>query len=146
VKVEGTHKLAAPRARVFALLVDPRVLARALPGCEKLEPAGPDTFRVKMTLGLAALSGHYEGTVRLSEQKPPERLTITLASRGPWGFVDGAGTLELEEKKGATSVRYTGEVKVGGLLASVGSRLLDGAARMVLGQFFQNLEKEIRAS
>jgi 2-furoyl-CoA dehydrogenase large subunit len=143
VKVEGTQKLAAARARVFALLVDPAALARALPGCERLEPAGPDSFRVQMKLGLAALSGKYEGTVRLSEQKPPERLTITLASRGPWGFADGAGTLELEEKKGETTVRYTGEVKVGGLLASVGGRLLDGAARMVIAQFFQNLEKEI---
>lgn len=142
MKVEGRHALASPRERVFQALTDPATVARLLPGCEKLESAGPDTYRVKMKLGLAALSGAYEGTVKLSEPRPPEHLRLTVSSRGPWGFVDGDGTLDLIEQGGQTEVRYAGELKVGGMIASVGQRLLDGAARMVLGQFFKNLEKE----
>jgi hypothetical protein len=143
VKIEGTHHLAAPRERVYAALVDPAVLARAMPGCEKLEPKGADAFEVKLKLGLGGLRGAYQGTVKLSEQRPPSHLKLLLASRGPWGFADGTGTIELAEAKGETTVRYAGEVKVGGMLAAVGQRLLDAAARMVLGQFFQSLEREL---
>ena len=142
MKVEGSHTLAAPRERVFQALTDPATVARLLPGCEKLEPAGADTFRVKMKLGLAALSGAYEGTVKLSEQRPPEHLRLSVASRGPWGFADGDGTLDLVEAGDRTEIRYAGELKIGGMIASVGQRLLDAAARMVIGQFFQSLERE----
>lgn len=146
MKVEGSYTLAAPRQRVYQLLTDPTALAKALPGCEQLEPAGADTFRVRMKLGLAALSGSYQGTVTLSEQRPPEQLRLTMVSRGPWGFAEGGGTLALAEQAGQTTVNYVGELKVGGMIASIGQRLLDGAARMIIGQFFKNLEKEIGGS
>lgn len=142
MKIEGTHTLAAPRERVFQALTNPATVAKLLPGCEKLEPAGADTFRVKMKLGLAALSGAYEGTVKMSEQRPPEHLRLAVSGRGPWGFADGDGTLTLEEQGGQTVIHYAGELKVGGMIASVGQRLLDGAARMVINQFFQSLERE----
>ena len=143
MKIEGSHTLAAARNRVYQLVTDPQALAKALPGCEKLEPTGADTFQVKMKLGVAALSGSYQGTVKLSEQRPPAHLRLTINSRGPWGFADGDGTLILEEADGQTVVRYAGEVKVGGTMAAVGQRLLEGAARLVINQFFQNLEKEV---
>ena len=142
MKIEGSHTLAAPRERVFQALTNPATVAKLLPGCETLAPAGADTFRVKMKLGLAALSGAYEGTVKLSEQRPPEHLRLSVASRGPWGFAEGEGALDLVEQGGKTEVRYAGELKVGGMIASVGQRLLDAAARMVINQFFQSLERE----
>lgn len=145
MKIEGTQTLAASRERVYQLLTDPTTLVKALPGCEQLEPAGPDTFRVKIKLGLAALSGSYEGTVKLSERRPPEQLRLTINSRGRWGFADGDGTLSLEEQSEQTLVRYSGEVKVGGMIAAVGQRLLDGAARKVIGDFFRNLAREAGA-
>ncbi len=142
MKVEGTATLVAPRKRIYQLLTDPKLLAKSLPGCEKLEPAGKDTYQVTMKLGIGALSGSYQGTVKLSEQKPPERLRLTLSSRGSWGFAEGDGRLVFEEKDGETSVRYTGELKVGGVVAAVGQRLIDAAARKVIAEFFQNLERE----
>ncbi|MBI2956723.1 MAG: carbon monoxide dehydrogenase subunit G [Acidobacteria bacterium] len=145
MKIQGNQTITAPREKVFRVLVDPQAIARLLPGCEELEPAGADTYDVKLKLGIAALSGSYQGTVKLAEQRPPERLRLEVTSRGPWGFADGAGTLELEEKKGKTLVHYAGEVKVGGMIASIGQRLLEGAARLVIGQFFKNLEKEASA-
>lgn len=143
MKIEGTHTVAAPRQRVYQVMIDPAALAKALPGCERLEASAPDTFRLKMKLGLAALSGSYQGTVKLSQRRPPEHLRLTLNGRGPWGFAEGDGTLTLSEQDGKTSVRYEGEVRVGGMIASVGQRLLGGAARMVIGQFFQNLDREV---
>jgi hypothetical protein len=145
MKIEGSHTLAAPRQRVYELLTDHHALAKLLPGCEKLEPAGADTYSVTMKLGIAALSGSYQGRVRLSEQKPPEGLRLSVQARAPGGVAEGSGSLELKEKGGKTTVHYAGEVKVSGLLASVGQRLLDSAAKMVIAQFFKNLEKELAA-
>lgn len=143
MKIEGSHALAAPRQQVYELLTDPKRLAQALPGCEKLEPKGAGTFEVKMRLGIASLSGSYSGTVKLSEQKPPESLRLSVQARAPGGVAEGSGILQLKEKGGKTTVHYAGEVKVSGLLASVGQRLLDSAARMLIAQFFKNLEKEL---
>src|SRR3990167_7418284 len=120
MKIEGSHTLAAPRDRLSRPPPTPATVAKLLPGCETLAPAGADTFRVKMKLGLAALSGAYEGTVKLSEQRPPEHLRLSVAGRGPWGFADGDGTLDLVEAGGRTEIRYAGELKVGGMIASVG--------------------------
>ena len=143
MKIEGSHSLAAPRPRVYEVLTDHVALARLMPGCEKLEPAGAGTYTVKMKLGIAALSGSYQGTVKLSEQKPPESLRLSVQARAPGGIAEGSGALQLEEKAGRTTVHYAGEVKVSGMLASVGQRLLDLAAKMVIAQFFKNLEKEL---
>lgn len=142
MKIQGTQTVNASRERVFGAVVDPTIIAKLLPGCEKLEPVGEDTYRVKMKLGLGAVSGSYQGTVRVSEKQPPERLRLTVNGRGPWGFAEGDGTLTLTEEGGGTKIEYAGELKVGGMIASVGQRLLDAAAKMVIGQFFKNLEKE----
>ncbi len=142
MKIQGTQTVNASRERVFGAVVDPTIIAKLLPGCEKLEPVGEDTYRVKMKLGLGAVSGSYQGTVRVSEKQPPERLRLTVNGRGPWGFAEGDGTLTLTEEGGGTKIEYAGELKVGGMIASVGQRLFDAAAKMVIGQFFKNLEKE----
>jgi hypothetical protein len=144
MRIEGSHTLAAPRQRVYEILTDHQALVKLLPGCEKLEPAGTDTYTVKMKLGIAALSGSYQGTVKLSDQKPPESLRLSVQARAPGGVAEGSGTLNLTEKAGKTTVQYAGEVEVSGLLASVGQRLLDSAAKMVIGQFFKNLERELQ--
>jgi carbon monoxide dehydrogenase subunit G len=96
-----------------------------------------------MKLGIAALSGSYQGKVKLSDQKPPESLRLAVQARAPGGIAEGAGTLKLAEKADKTTVHYAGEAKVSGMLASVGQRLLESAAKMVIAQFFKNLEKEL---
>jgi len=142
VNLQGEVSIPAPSERVWVHLTDVDLLARSLPGCEKLEPEGEGTYRVTMKLGIGALSGSYTGTVRLSEMVPERNLRLTLQSRGPWGFVHGEGTLALTRQEGETLVRYQGELQIGGLIASVGQRLLEGAARMVINQFFQNIARQ----
>ncbi len=139
MKIEGIETLAASRDRIYQILTDPIALSKALPGCEELVPVGNGTFQVKIKLGLGALSGSYLGTVKVSEQRPSEHLRLAMNSRGPWGFAEGGGTLTLTEHEGQTMVRYEGEFKVGGMIASIGQRLLEGVARMVVSEFFKNL-------
>jgi carbon monoxide dehydrogenase subunit G len=146
MRIEGTETISAGRARVYELLTDPMTIATLLPGCEKLEPVGGNSYEVKLKLGLAALSGAYQGRVTLSELRPPEHLRLTLNSRGPWGFADGDGRLVLEEQGKGTLLRYAGELKVGGMIAAVGQRLLDATARKLIGDFFRNLTARARGA
>jgi carbon monoxide dehydrogenase subunit G len=144
VKIEGTYASRAPRDRIFALLVDEEVLRRCMPGCRSLTKQGEDRFSVALDVGLGSVAGSYEGTVSLSQKAPPERLEIALDGKGKLGFVRGRASVQLRPHNGlqSTLIAYQGEVQIGGTLASVGQRVLQGTAKMMAGQFFAALEAE----
>lgn len=141
--LDGTHRYNAPRERVWAAFTDPAVLARATPGCERLEPLGPDEFEAVLSVGVAAVKGVYQGRLSLADKKPPESYTLRVEGNGRPGFVKGEGRLTLTEEEGGTRVTIHGEAQVGGLIAAVGQRLIGAASRMLLEQFFSALEAEI---
>jgi uncharacterized protein len=143
VKVSGTHLLKAPRDRVWQCLNDPAFLKECLPGCESMEPTGPDQYEVTLTIGIAVVKGKYAGIVSLSEKVPPQRFKMQVEGKGTGGFMQGTGVLELSEDAQETMVTYQGDVQVGGPIASVGQRLLEGAAKMIVGQFFNAVEKRL---
>ncbi|MDW8257722.1 MAG: carbon monoxide dehydrogenase subunit G [Acidobacteriota bacterium] len=145
MKIEGTHTFKAPREIVWRVLLDPQVIARCVPGCRQLEPEAENQYRAVLELGVASIRGTYTGTFRLRDLNPPTRYGIVFEGRGPQGFAKGTGTLILEERDAETSVHYSGDVQVGGPIAGVGQRLLQGTARMLAGQFFTALEAEIAA-
>ncbi len=145
MKVTGTHIINAPRERLWQLLNDPAFLKACLPGCESLEATGPDQYQVVLTVGIAAVKGKYMGTVALSEKEPPQRFKLRVEGKGTGGFMQGTGVLELAEDPQGTKVTYEGDVQVGGPIASVGQRLLDGAAKMIVGQFFTAVNAQVTA-
>jgi carbon monoxide dehydrogenase subunit G len=136
VKVHGNVLLPGSREQVWDLLTDPEKLAKLLPGCNKLEAVGPDRYKVAIKFVLAAFSGNYSGSVELSEKKPPESLRMVLEGKGTPGFMRGEGRIHLTEKKGQTELHYKGEAQVGGMIAAVGQRMIDVAARRIIQQFF----------
>jgi len=144
MKLAGQYILPAPPAKVWELLTDPVRLAKLLPGCERLEPDGPDRFKVAVKLGIAAISGNYSGSVEFGEKKPPTSMRMKLSGMGVPGFVDGVGHIELVEKSGQTELRYTGEAQVGGMIAAVGQRMVEGAARKIVDQFFAAAAEELK--
>jgi uncharacterized protein len=145
MKVSGTYILNAPRERVWELLNDPAFLKACLPGCESMEAIGPDQYQVVLTVGIAAVKGKYTGSVALLEKEPPRRLTMRVEGKGSGGFMQGTGQLELADDPQGTKVTYQGDIQVGGPIASVGQRLLDGAAKMVVGQFFTAVNAQLAA-
>jgi uncharacterized protein len=145
VKVTGTHTIKAPRERLWRLLNDPAFLKACLPGCESLEAISPDQYQAVLTVGIAAVKGKYTGTVTLSEKEPPQRFQMRVEGKGTGGFMQGTGVLELAEDPQGTKVMYQGDVQVGGPIASVGQRLLDGAAKMMVGQFFTAVNAQVPA-
>lgn len=146
MKVQGTASLPANREEVWDLLTDPRRLAKCLPGAERLEPDGPDRYKVAMKFGIAAFSGKFQGSVELAEKKPPESLKMRVEGRGVPGFMKGEGTISLREKSGVTEVKYEGEAQVGGVIASVGQRMIEAASKKIMQQFFDAAAVELKAA
>ena len=145
MKIEGTHELRASRERIFKALLDPAVLQRCIPGCERLEPTGENSFAATLRAGVGTIKGLFNGTVKIEEVREPEHYRLAVEGKGQPGFVKGAGSLDLEARGDElTVIRYDGDVQVGGMIASVGQRMIQGAARMLATQFFTTLEAESR--
>jgi carbon monoxide dehydrogenase subunit G len=144
--LDGSHLFKAPRDRVWALFNDPGVLSRATPGCERLEPIGPDEFEATLSVGVAAVKGTYQGKLAITDKQAPSGYTLHVEGSGRPGFVKGEGRLTLEEQDGGTLATIKAEAQVGGLIAAVGQRLVGAAGRMLMSQFFSALEAELDKS
>jgi uncharacterized protein len=145
MKIEGSNDIPAPRDRVWSAFLDPAVIATAIPGCEKLEGIGPDEYRAVMKVGVGPVKGTFEGKVRLFDQEPPHRYRMAVEGTGGPGFVRGEAVMELTEAEGGTRIAYNADVQVGGLIASVGQRMLGGVSRMMLDQFFGKMTEILTA-
>ena len=146
MKIEGSHTLAAARPRVFAMLFDPQVLKRAVPGCEEITPAGENAFRISMKAGLATIRGKVAGEIRIEESRPPEHYRLSMKGKGMGSVVDGWANLDLTETPEGTVVRYDGEANIGGMIAAVGNRLIELAVRKALNDFFERIAQESQAA
>lgn len=144
MKIEGIHEINAPRERVYALLTDPEVLRRCIPGCESLEKTEENSYAATMKAGVGMVKGTFKGNVKLEEMRSPEHYRIVVDAKGAPGFVKGTGDFDLEEKEGATLIRYAGEMQVGGTIAGIGQRMIQGAAKMMAARFFTALEAEAK--
>ncbi|HEY6214083.1 MAG TPA: carbon monoxide dehydrogenase subunit G [Vicinamibacterales bacterium] len=132
------------RDRVFAALIDPAVLQRCIPGCESLVETAPDAYAATLKVGVAGMKGTYTGSARITDKRPPEALTLSVDGKGGPGFVRGTAVLALTPEAGtATRVACDADVQVGGLIAAVGSRLVEAAARKMADDFFKQLAVEI---
>jgi uncharacterized protein len=145
MKLEGKAQLPGSREEVWQLFTDPARLRKLLPGAEKLEPDGPNRYKVQVKFGIAAITGKYAATVELSDQQPPSSLRMKVESRGTPGFMKGEGRIELREHSGSTEVTYEGEAQVGGLIASVGQRMVEAAAKKIVQQFFDSAAAELKS-
>jgi carbon monoxide dehydrogenase subunit G len=146
VSLTATYNFSAPPERIFDLLTDPAVVASCLPGCERLEPAGEHRYRAVLSMGLAAITGRYEGTVELRELNRPVSYKLVVDGRGKPGFVRGEGDIELIATPDGTTVHVRGQAHVGGAIARVGQRLIGGASKMMADQFFSSIAAKLTAT
>jgi hypothetical protein len=143
VKIEGEYVIPAPREKVWATLNDPDVLARATPGLKSLTPTGPNTFDALIELAVGPVKGSYQGKVRITEQTPPEKMTLIIEGSGRAGTIKATGALTLAAVGDSTTVSYVGDAQVTGVLMSVGHRLFGGVAKQLAGEFFKAIEREV---
>src|SRR5213596_2862715 len=146
MKLPGTYTLAAPREKVFAAITDPAVLQRAINGCEKMVKTGEDSYDVHLKIGLAGLKGSYVGKVQLRDQKPPESYTLLLEGKGAPGFVKGTAAVRLTDKGGQTELHCEADAQVGGMIAAIGSRLIEATAKKMMDEFFRKFAEQVQTA
>ena len=144
MKIAGSVIVGAPSQKVWDALNNPEVLAKAIPGCEKLEKTGEDEYAVTQSVGIASIRGRYTGKMAIRDKNPPSSCNLKIEGKGPGGFVNGTAKVTLADKDGKTELTYDAEMQVGGLLASLGSRLIEPVAKQLVGQFFKSLEQQIQ--
>jgi carbon monoxide dehydrogenase subunit G len=133
----GEYRIAAPREKVWVALNDAEVLKQAIPGCDEIEKTSDTSFTAKVTAKVGPVKASFSGKVTLSDIDPPNGYTITgEGSGGVAGFAKGGAKVRLADEAGATLLTYTVEAQVGGKLAQIGSRLIDGTARKMAEDFF----------
>ncbi|WP_279483932.1 molybdopterin cofactor-binding domain-containing protein [Aureimonas sp. SK2] len=137
---EGAADVEAPREDVWRMLLDPATLAAIIPGSHGVRKLSATHFAADVTLGVGPVKGRYKADIELFDLDEPNAVTLRGRTTGALGFGSGEGRITLTETApGRTRITYTYEAGIGGKVASVGGRLLDGAARVVIGQFFKAL-------
>ena len=142
MKVQGEYFLPLHQQASWDLLLNTEVLSRAMPGCQGLVPIGPDEYEMKMKVVISSIQGLFEGKVRIAEKDPPSSYRLFIEGQGKLGFVNGNGVLTLNPDPAGAKVSFTGDVQVGGLVATVGERMLDMTTKMMIKRFFNALTQE----
>ncbi|MER6513695.1 carbon monoxide dehydrogenase subunit G [Nonomuraea sp. NPDC001636] len=145
MKVAGSAVIGVQRDRVWAALQDPAVLVRTIPGCERLEETGPDTYRMTVNAGVASIKGVYQGEVALAEPRAPESFTLRARGQGAPGTVEATVLVRLSEIDGGTRVDYDADAVIGGMIGGVGQRMLGSVAKRTAGEFFSAVEGHLSA-
>ncbi|MHC4548074.1 MAG: CoxG family protein [Planctomycetota bacterium] len=143
MNLKGEAKIDAPPEQVWDILLDPEVIAACIPGCQELREEGPDRYTAVLKLGLGPVSGTYEGSFHLHDKVAPSRYTMAFEGTGRPGFVKGTARAELRADGGATVVAYECDLEIGGLIASVGQRVLKSASSYLVGQMFAGLRQQV---
>jgi carbon monoxide dehydrogenase subunit G len=143
----GEHTINAPRQAVWAALNDPEVLKQSIAGCEELNKTSDTEFQAQVTAKVGPVKAKFGGKVTLSDLDPPNGYTITgEGSGGAAGFAKGGAKVHLEDAAaGGTLLKYEVHAQIGGKLAQIGSRLVDGAARKMANEFFAAFAATVEA-
>src|SRR5262245_25605523 len=143
----GTFTFNGPQQTVWDLLQDPEVLAKVLPGTERLTRTGPDRYEGVMKVSIGPMTAaKFDVAVTLGDKRPPERFTMQIDGKGSVGFARGTASVELREQaENSTEMHYASDVQIGGRIASVGQRLIDSVSKMMMRQALEALDRELRA-
>jgi carbon monoxide dehydrogenase subunit G len=146
MQITATYKFTAPPPDVWALLMDPEAIKACVPGCRELRPIGDNRFQADMSIGVAAVTGTFTATITLADLQPPNSYRLVVDASGTPGFAHGNAQITLRASATGTDVDVAATAEVGGLIARVGQRLIDGVARMTMDRFFGCLASRTASS
>ncbi len=139
MRIAGNYTFEATREEVWSAVNDPEVLAHTIPGCQRLDQIGENEYDSTLKIGLQAVRGTYNGRVKIDNIVAPESYDIHVDGKGSNGFLKGSGSIKLRAEGAQTILDYGGEAQVGGTIASVGQRLIDGASKTLINQSLKAL-------
>ncbi|HCP00393.1 MAG TPA: carbon monoxide dehydrogenase [Rhodospirillaceae bacterium] len=144
MQMSGEYKINAPREKVWAGLNDPDVLKLSIPGCEQIEQTSETSFEAQVTAKVGPVKAKLNGAVELTDIDAPNGYRISGEGKGgAAGFAKGGANIKLEEDGDGTLLKYEVDAQVGGKLAQLGARLIDGTAKKMASQFFENFAEAV---
>jgi carbon monoxide dehydrogenase subunit G len=147
LKFEGTVEIRAPRDRVWAFLMDPNQVGMCGPGVETIEVTDPTHFKATAKVGIGFINARFVVNLETVEAEEPERAVIKARGQAPGSAVDATATMRLRDTDGgATVMDWAADVVIGGTLASVGARLIEGTANKMIGQTFECIRTKLESS
>ncbi|VXC59140.1 Carbon monoxide dehydrogenase subunit G [Burkholderia sp. 8Y] len=149
MELTETHTLPVPQARAWEALNDTAILKACIPGCDSIEADGENAYAVGMTAAVGPVKARFKGRMELTQIDAPHTYTIVFEGQGgAAGFSKGSAKVNLEpgEDADTTTLTYSAHAQVGGKLAQIGSRLVDGAARKIAGEFFKRFGAQLQGA
>ena len=144
IEIKGDVPLEYPQREIWNAFMDPDFMARVIPGCDSLVPTEePDTYRANLKIKIGPIQGKFRAEVVQCDMVPMDRFGLRITARGPTGFMDGTGQVELVPDGNHTVLRYSGAVNVGGRIARLGQRLVSTAARTMISRSLDGVRSRL---
>lgn len=145
MKITGDYVFDGPREVAYSVVRDPNLLLLAIPGESSMKETGPNVYEGTIKLKIGPVSGQFAGIYTITEEKAPESFTMTVKGKGGAGFAEGVGKVAFTQlEDGKTLFKYSGELNIGGKLASVGQRLIDSVSKSMLKSGLEKLDEEVK--
>ena len=145
MEMQGSRVLAVTQQEAWDALMDPQVLQACIPGCERMEATGPNEYAAMLALRIGPVAAKFNGKVTLSDVTPPESCTMSFDGQGGIaGFGRGSANIRLQPGDAGCEINYGASAQVGGKIAQVGQRLIDGVAKSMAEEFFKRFDEEMR--
>ena len=145
MQMQGSRQLAITQQQAWDALNDPAVLKACIPGCDKVEPTGDNQYSIGMALKIGPVSAKFNGKIALFDINPPQSYTISFEGQGgPAGFGKGSAKVQLTPNDRGTELAYSVQASVGGKIAQLGQRLVDGAAKSMAEDFFKRFDEAMQ--
>ena len=143
MNLKGEQQLEGTPEQIYNLLQDPDTLASIMPGCEELTQAGEDQYKGVIKAKIGPVSSQYKAGFKIKDKEPPNSYRLLVDGQGPGGFVKADVKIELKGNDEGTMLHYSGTANVGGKIASIGQRLVESGAKIIIKQGFKALKKEV---
>ena len=145
MEMQASRQLAVTQQQAWDALNDPEVLKVCIPGCDKVEAAGENQYAIGMALKIGPVSAKFKGNIELSDINPPASYKLSFEGQGgPAGFGKGSAKVQLTPATGGTELSYSVQASVGGKIAQLGQRLIDGVAKSMAEDFFKRFDQEMQ--
>ncbi len=144
MKFDGTVEIRAPRERVWDFLMDPNQVVSCGPGVESIEVVDETHFKARAKVGIGFISARFVVDMEIAEREEPDRAVIKARGQAPGSAVDATATMRLRDgDAGGTVMEWAADVMIGGTLASVGARMIEGTANKMIGQTFECIRTKL---
>jgi uncharacterized protein len=141
MEMQGSRTLAASQEQTWSALIDPEVLKQCIPGCDTITLTGENQYAIAMSVKIGPVSAKFNGKIALEDIVPPQSYAIAFEGQGgAAGFGKGRSTVKIEPRETGCELVYTAQAQVGGKIAQVGQRLIDGVAKSMAEDFFKRFE------